>query len=213
MPKSRQRKRPARTAASGGGQIQWGQAGTAKKSGLKGRLILIAIAAVIVIGGGAYVWQSISFDREFENLAKGGEAVLSRVASTNNLGRSHLALGEDYSYRSAFPVSGPHNRSPVQPGFYDEPQLPTRLVHALEHGHVVIYYGAPGNEALDSLKSWAGHYTGRWDGVVVVPNRSLARRLVLTAWRRRLTLGKFDAKAAAVFIDTFRGRGPENRVR
>jgi hypothetical protein len=37
--------------------------------------------------------------------------------------------------------------------------------------------------------------------------------VVLTAWRKILKLDSFEPAAAAAFIDTYRGRGPEKRVR
>jgi hypothetical protein len=87
------------------------------------------------------------------------------------------------------------------------------LVHALEHGHIVIYYDRPGDAALDLIERWTGLYGGLWDGVVAAPDRSLGERIVLTAWRKRLDLEAFDPEIAAAFIDKYRGRGPENPVR
>jgi hypothetical protein len=49
--------------------------------------------------------------------------------------------------------------------------------------------------------------------VVAAPSSGLGKAVVLTAWRKILKLDEFDPAAAAAFIDKFRGRGPENRVR
>ena len=40
-----------------------------------------------------------------------------------------------------------------------------------------------------------------------------AEVVVMTAWTKLLRLEAFDEASAAAFIDLFRGRGPENRVR
>ena len=93
------------------------------------------------------------------------------------------------------------------------PLRPGQLVHALEHGNVVIYYDTPGPEVLAILKDWAGLYTGTWDGVVVAPMDGLGGDLVLTAWTKTLRLRSFDAGLAAAFVDAHRGRGPEHPVR
>jgi hypothetical protein len=116
-------------------------------------------------------------------------------------------------YGTPFPTSGPHSPRWTETGFYSEPQPPTELVHALEHGNIVIYYDRPGSGALDQLRRWADEYQGQWDGVVVVPSPGLKRSVVLTAWEKRLRLDRFDAEAAAAFLDAFRGRGPEGAMR
>ncbi len=41
----------------------------------------------------------------------------------------------------------------------------------------------------------------------------MGKRVVLVAWTKLLRLRKFDAASAAAFIDAYRGRGPEQRVR
>ena len=101
----------------------------------------------------------------------------------------------------------------MEPGFYDVPQPPNQLVHAVEHGHIAIYYERPGAAALETIRSWTELYDGHWDGIVATPMPGLGKKVVLTAWTKRLSLKKFDAPAAAAFIDEYRGRGPENPVR
>jgi hypothetical protein len=40
----------------------------------------------------------------------------------------------------------------------------------------------------------------------------LGETVILTSWQHRLELAKMDVRAS-FFVDAFRGRGPENRVR
>jgi hypothetical protein len=47
----------------------------------------------------------------------------------------------------------------------------------------------------------------------VVTHEGLGDGVVLTAWTKKLVLPEFQPEAAATFIDTYRGRGPENSVR
>ncbi|MBI3126126.1 MAG: DUF3105 domain-containing protein [Candidatus Tectomicrobia bacterium] len=116
-------------------------------------------------------------------------------------------------YRTDPPTSGSHYPVATSPGFYESPQLPGNLVHALEHGSIVIYYDDPGREAMQRLREWASHYADPWAGLVVTPKPGLGRVVILTAWTKKLQLAEFDSKAAAAFIDRFRGRGPERPVR
>jgi hypothetical protein len=143
------------------------------------------------------------------------------VQKQQGSGGGHLAPGQSAGYRDRMPTSGAHDPKWIDPGVYDTPQLPTRLVHSLEHGMIVIYYDRPPAEAMESLSAWAGLYGAPWSGLVVVPAPGLGdeivltawHEIVLTAWQRVLKLQPFDPAAAAGFIDRYRGRGPEHPVR
>lgn len=142
-----------------------------------------------------------------------GEAALTSVETLPDNGRKHVEPNEPVDYQKDFPTSGPHDPTPVMPGVYSQVQRPEQLVHSLEHGNVVVYYDRPGTEATKALESWANQFPGAWDGVIAVPKAGLGQSVVLTAWTKQLNLSKFDAQAAASFIDEYRGRGPENPVR
>ena len=205
-------KRKKRSKASSSGNIaHGGHYGGSRRR--RDYVITAIIAAAIIIVAVAIWWTSSSAEKEFLALAAQGEAALSGVRREPSLGRTHLRLGETHSFNSHFPLSGPHHPVPTEPGFYDFTQPPIQLVHALEHGHIVIYYDKPSADALDTLRRWVDQYSGPWDGVVVTKMPRLGERIELTAWTRRLGLPKFDAATVAAFIDAFRGRGPENPVR
>jgi hypothetical protein len=127
--------------------------------------------------------------------------------------RRHLPYGTDHDYGTPFPIFGPHSPRPTETGFYERPQPAVELVHALEHGNVVIYYDIADAEVLAKLRRLTEDHPGSWDGVVVVPSPRLGSRIVLTAWENRMTLSRFDETAIAEFLDRFRGRGPEHPVR
>ena len=172
-----------------------------------------AVPVAALVAGGLYLWRSYQTSGDFEALAARGQAALARVETTTNLGGGHLAPGQGRVYNERFPTSGIHDRVPIDPGFYRDSQPATKLVHSVEHGHIVIYYESPGTEAIQILKDWTTLYGGHWDGVVAAPSSGLGKAVVLTAWRRILKLDSFEPAAAAAFIDTYRGRGPEKRVR
>ena len=96
---------------------------------------------------------------------------------------------------------------------YRDHQQRELLVHALEHGLIVIYYDRPDPATMAILEGWADLFGGPWSGIVVAPKVGLGEAVILTAWLRLLRLAPFDADAAAAFIDENRGRGPERTVR
>jgi len=189
--------------------------GTKKSSDRRWNIIALAIVAAVVIGTGNSWWGSAETGSTFKNLlaTDGGKSIISKIKTFPSLGQRHLQPGGPYSYPDAYPTSGPHDPIWAAPGFYTSSPPQTKLVHALEHGNVVIYYDKPGEKALDTLKSWASIYTGQWDGIVVTPRRGIGQTVVLTAWTKKLTLDNFDPASAAKFIDLYRGRGPENPMR
>ncbi len=208
MPKSRTRKKSTKVKPK---SIDWG-AGSAKGTG-RINLVLAAVALAAVGAGGLYLWQLQQAGSTFEALLAEGQPALARVVTPPDRGGGHLGPGQGHSYDTAFPTSGIHDRVPIDPGFYTVPQRATQLVHAVEHGHIVIYYDDPGAEARATIEAWTALFGGHWDGVVAAPSSGLGKAVVLTAWRKILKLDSFEPAAAAAFIDAYRGRGPEKRVR
>ena len=144
MPKSRTRKRSTKGKPK---SLDWGAA-SAKGSG-RINLVLGAVALAAVVAGGLYLWQLQQAGSTFEALVAEGQPALARVETPADRGGGHLGPGQGHSYDTAFPTSGIHDRVPVDAGFYTGPRRATQLVHAIEHGNVVIYYDDPGAAWLD----------------------------------------------------------------
>lgn len=210
MAKHKNRKRKTKTGSSATA-VSWGGKSSPTANRLNIVLGLIALAAVA--GGIAYWVSNHESEAAFLELVAEGRDRLEGIKTHPNLGRRHLEIGESYHYAAEFPTSGPHERIWAEPGFYELVPPRTRLVHALEHGNIVIYYDKPGSETMDRLKAWTRLYGGQWDGLLAVPKPGLGESLVLTAWVKELRQARFDPPVAAAFIDSFRGRGPENPVR
>ncbi|MEX2575869.1 MAG: DUF3105 domain-containing protein [Halofilum sp. (in: g-proteobacteria)] len=158
------------------------------------------------------LWLSMARQGDFLALAEDGHAALEQqVAYEPSKGRDHVAGPVRYDHR--FPTSGPHNPTWVSPGIYSDTQPKAQLVHALEHGNIVIYYDEPDEAVMQRLRDWAALYDNQWSGIVVAPAPGLDQPVVLTAWTQRLRLDEFQPEVAAAFIDAYRGRGPENPVR
>lgn len=128
---------------------------------------------------------------------------------------NHVPDGKQVQYDSDPPLAGEHWATWAAPGFYQAAQAPEKLVHNLEHGHVVIYYDQAKLTAdqVTALRTLTAKYTGQWDGVVAVPRTDGQSALILTAWEHALRLTQWDQTRLDAFVDAFRGRGPENPVR
>ncbi len=203
------RKSPAQSQSR---SLNWGPNVTAKQRN-RDRLIIGAIVVIAVVGGGFFWWNTTRATSAFDELAASGQRALERVQVFPSAGNGHLPVGQRITYPTPFPTSGDHDARPLRAGFYDEPQWPERLVHSQEHGHIVIYYDELEPADREVLKEWTSLYTGQWDGVIATPMEGIGQRVVLVTWNRLLRLRKFDAASAAAFIDAYRGRGPEQRVR
>ena len=175
----------------------------------------IVLAFVLIGGYWAWaVWQTGRFEEQFVALVAAGQPGLSMVETVPLEGGGDGKPEDTYTYRSALPTSGRHHPEVVAPGFYDGPQNEARLVHALEHGNIVIYYDAASPSVITNLRRWAVFFgSDEWAGLVVVPSAGMGHAVTLTAWGRKLVLDPFEAASAAAFLDKYRGRGPEKRVR
>jgi len=184
-----------------------------KKSRFRAKHVIYG-AAILALAGAVYGFFAGQRDAaSFDVLAKQGAAALSRVQVHADEGRTHVPPGSRVSYGTNPPTSGDHFPTWVDPGFYETPKGRSNLVHSLEHGMIVIFYDDPGDPVAETLRDWAGLFNGPWSGIVAVRRAGLGEKLILAAWRRILHLERFDAPAAAAFIDAYRGRGPENPVR
>ena len=187
--------------------------GATAKTSTRTRVIVAAVAVLLVLAGAWSWYDGRRGEAAFMTLVEAGQGALDKVERRPEAGRDHVAPGATVRYADPIPTSGPHDPNAVIGGVYDQVQRNELLVHSLEHGMIVVYYDRPAPGVLDQLRDWAGLYAGPFDGIVVAPKPVLDGAIVLTAWNRILRLDPFDPAAAAAFIDTFRGRGPERRVR
>lgn len=142
----------------------------------------------------------------------GGGVLTPAIEQFPDEGRNHIDPSVTPVYNTEPPTSGPHYPTPTKPGFYTTEQRPGHLVHALEHGNVVIYYDpARVTQAdIESLKALASRNQGDFDGVVVTPRTDPRYPIIVTAWRAMLRLDAYDPAQINAVVDIFLGRGPEN---
>lgn len=95
------------------------------------RLVLLSLLLI----PGALIAQ------DFNALAKQGRPQLARVQTEPDRGNTHVPSGTAVAASEPLPLSGPHWPKVTPSGFYQEPQPKGELIHALEHGQVVVQKG------------------------------------------------------------------------
>jgi hypothetical protein len=93
----------------------------------------------------------------------------------------HLAsVAAKPRYNSFPPTSGPHYFRPAIWNFYDTPLPQVQLVHNLEHGGVVVQYGA--GVAAGTVREIASWYAKHPNGLIIAPLPKLGKKVALAAW-------------------------------
>jgi hypothetical protein len=176
-------------------------------------LIGLVLVGICVLFPTVHYWEYFQAKRAFAADAERGKPALAQVEKLHDHGRSVLPADIEHSYDEAFPTSDQYDRSWASAGFYGTSQAPTLWFTLWSAGTSLSTSDDPGPEVLKTLRQWAGLFHEDRDGIIVVPHPGLDKAIVVTAWQRRLRLSQFDPRAVAVFIDAFRGRGPERQIR
>jgi hypothetical protein len=145
----------------------------------------------------------------------GGPACSVVLADPPDEGANHVAECSAIHPASNPPASGEHY--PVWPVFrvYSKPVPWGFLVHALEHGAVVIAYDCPSGCADEVAKAtllynaWPPKDGCSRPPIIVVPDPNLGVRWAISAWDHTLRATCFDREAFATFIQQHANMGPE----
>jgi hypothetical protein len=107
-----------------------------------------------------------------------------------NQGRLHLDPGQVFNdYNSNPPTSGPHDPRVPQFRIYNDPLPKEQLVHAMEHGGVVVWHNCTQSPAcpgvIDQLKEIVRDGLRNDKNLVMVPYPDMEQdTIALTAWTR-----------------------------
>ena len=107
------------------------------------------------------------------------------------------------------PAGGPHLATPANPGFYRPGSAPPdgQLVHAQEHGFVVLWYRPDLPDAeLTQLEQLSDQF-GR--ELLLVPRESLTGEIAVTAWHKRMLCQELFPEQVSRFTRAFVDKGPE----
>ncbi len=209
-PSKRERQKQRRDA-----KLQQQRAEEAKSR--RNRILVFALLGVIFAGLiGAAVAQNAANRREVEQARLAAAEKREELGCTpdeqqEDLGQGHLdgsTLSEqppDALYPDRPGTSGQHIGNWLKTGVYDV-QLDERLlVHNLEHGYVVAFYGedAP-DDQVAALKAKAQeHIDGKFKKIIVAPFQgelSGGANFSYTAWTFRQSCDTYDDTTFDVFV-------------
>jgi hypothetical protein len=179
-------------------------------------IALVAIAFASSGGGGSSggdngSWPSGSIPaRKETDLSAAAKIAGCTLQHPPSEGREHTL--QHQNYKTAPPTSGPHYPNPAHDGAYTKTPSPYEaLVHALEHGRVIIWFKpnapAPVRGALKKL------YDEDKALMIITPNsRPMPYEVAATAWTQLLGCPAYNDKvpdAIRAFRDAYRLKGPE----
>jgi hypothetical protein len=191
----------------------------------------LAVVALLVAGGGngesgasggGDVFPeggSVAEQQEFdlETAARNAECELTQTRATS---REHTTdPGQRVRYRDNPPTSGRHYEFPAEDGLYQEAPPDPTLVHALEHGRVVVWVKPNlSRQVREQLRAFFDEDTYQ---MLMVPRSDMPYAIAATAWNRdptplgtgrTLACPRFNENvidALRTFRDEHRSNGPE----
>lgn len=166
----------------------------------------LGLILVVVVAGGAFLVvkdrQAAALDRRLV----AGDCTRDQRADPTR-GGGHVAAP---TYSVQPPAGGDHLVDVARAGIFVASKAPADglLVHALEHGYVVLWYASslPAGDVEQLV-----NLTDRHDGdVILVERPQLAAGVAATAWEQRLLCPGVEPDALEAFVERFVGAAPED---
>jgi hypothetical protein len=192
------RRNQERKAASGRRTPPGYKPGNKRRTSFGGRRVLGGIGALLVVAVlGVVLFATNVFGSDklagMKTLVKNGTCV--ETDFKKSMGRVHTTNPKTkvvYT-QSDPPTSGKHYQSPPPLMIYDEPVPQWILLHALEHGNVLVQYGSKVSAAdKAALRAAVLSHRAR---TLMAPYPKLGTRVVYTAWQRMLSCQGFQQDA------------------
>jgi hypothetical protein len=192
------RRNQERKAASGRRTPPGYKPGNKRRTSFGGRRVLGGIGAVLVVALlGVVLFATNVFGSDklagMKTLVKNGTC--TETDFKKSMGREHTTDPKTkvvYT-QSDPPTSGKHYQSPPPLMIYDVPVPQWILLHALEHGNVLVQYGSQVS-AADKAALRAAVLAHR-SRTLMAPYPKLGKRVVYTAWQRMLSCTGFQEDA------------------
>jgi hypothetical protein len=187
---------------------------------MKEKLIFGSLAVLMLGGLGVFVYFESkplpTYGQKFEDL-----------------GRTHMQIGETVEYNSNPPTSGNHYPEWTKAGAFDTIKDDRNLLHSLEHGYIIMTYKCPGvgasifnspTESTASAQSGSDDCKQRYDQLktiyeakgqrklIVVPRENMDTNFAVTAWTRMDSFNEFDKPKIERFVDAYFDQGPEKTM-
>jgi Protein of unknown function (DUF3105) len=167
-----------------------GPLGNRRVLGGAGALVVVALIGVVVFATNVFGSDKLA---GMKTLVKNGTCV--ETDFKKSMGRAHTTNPKTkivYT-QSDPPTSGKHYQTPPPLMIYDEPVPQWILLHALEHGNVLVQYGDKVSTA-DKAALRAAVLNHR-ERTLMAPYPKLGTRVVYTAWQRMLSCQGFQEAA------------------
>jgi hypothetical protein len=158
--------------------------------GVTGALLVVAVLGVVLFATNVFGSDKLA---GMKTLVKNGTCVETEFAKS--MGREHTSNPKTkvvYT-QSDPPTSGKHYQVPPPLMIYDEPVPQWILLHALEHGNILVQYGSKVSaEDKAALRAAVLNHRAR---TLMAPYPKLGGRVVYTAWQRMLSCKGFQEDA------------------
>jgi hypothetical protein len=195
--------------------------------GGSGLIGLVAVIAFFVFsGGGGGGANGAALAAEFSAAGcsyQTNPGVVVKNSHTNN-------IKDKIKYASYPPTNGKHYFDPARWDFYTQPVPPIQVVHNMEHGGIIVWYGQKASPA--TIASLQEFYNEHPVSMLVTPLAKFGSKIAITAWTETVdprlygtkpkphyygeghlaicpTLNDKALKAFHSFRDDFIGKGPE----
>lgn len=127
-----------------------------------------------------------------------------------SLGNLHIGQGDEVTYNSNPPTSGPHYPSVAGWGTYTEISesiADPYLVHNMEDAGIVLWYRA-GTTAENEARARAleaAYDVARYRRVLIAPRENLGTLYAMTAWQRLETFDEINTEQINTFMKAYEG--------
>ena len=186
--------------------------------------VLIGVFVLAALGIGAVVLFTGDDDEKDEperteqpagDRVEGPPALVSAARAAGCTAQNNPSEGRQHvkgtpRYRTNPPTSGPHAPQAAADGAWEtSPPVPA-LVHALEHGRIIMWHRPNDRQAMRTLRDIGDEDSSK---MILTPNTTgMPYRIAASAWGHLLGCPELndEVKAAVrAFRDAYRSKGPE----
>ena len=208
MPVSRRRRGRAATRAARSGNLP---SSNRRKPTNKLYLAASVVIAVLVIA--SFAFASFTGGGHGGNAQSGSHNQFVEGVGTQFpfLSREHIDEGTEATYNSVPPTSGDHWSTPARCDFYEEVLPDERIVHNVEHGHIVVSYNLPLESDVQALRDALNDIglNNVW-GIARAYHEIPAGQIGLSAWGVNDVFSGVDKERIERFFEAYSGNlGPE----
>ena len=175
-----------------------------RKEAMRRNAALVGVAVVFVAVLGVCLSQRTQDQKAQGDLVAQLTAGDCRYDTRTDPGSEHVARP---NFEVNPPAGGDHTPEYAAAGIYEGDVPPDGpLVHAMEHGFIVLWYRAGDAEAKAGAEALGREFS---EETLVVPRGGLDVAVAATAWHRRLLCPSVEDEPLAAFIRGYRDQGPE----